>query len=96
MRVEGDLITGRPVVEGMLAVPWLYDLQAAAALLPMTRKQLAHFLTRHRAEFPPAYWKRNDRRWVRVLIAPEIRAIRRRYLKGDPNQIERLLRPLED
>jgi hypothetical protein len=76
------LLMGTATVDQMLPVPWLYDISVAADLLPMTIDQLRRFLRRHRDEFPQRFRKRNDRRWVRVLLADEIRAIRRRYVKG--------------
>lgn len=80
---DGVLFVGEATPEQMQPVPYMYDLGTAAQLLPMTTNQLAMFLRRRKSEFPPRYWKRNDRRWVRVLLAHEIRAIRARYVKGD-------------
>jgi hypothetical protein len=61
----------------------LFDLRAAAFLVPMRRGSLQTFLARHKDEFPARYrLDGSGHRRVRVIYASEIRRIRERVLRG--------------
>lgn len=69
----------------LLPVKPLYDLETAAALIPIAFNTLVNFLSRHRKEYPARYRKTYRRRsWckIRLLTADEIHRIRQYYILG--------------
>lgn len=60
----------------------LFDLQVAAALIPMRYTTLKKFLHRHKAQFPAIYRKAGDTRRRRLLTGSDIIAIRKAVLRG--------------
>ena len=60
----------------------LYDLDVAAALIPMDGQQLRAYLNNHKKEFPKVYRLDKDRRRRRMLPLSAIKYIRKKVLRG--------------
>jgi hypothetical protein len=72
-------LEAEPPVE--LPVEPLFNLEVAAAFIPMSYDALRSFLSRHKEEFPARYIRQGSgHRRVRLLLASEIRTIRERTL----------------
>jgi hypothetical protein len=83
---EGPVNLWGPTGDFLFPVEPLYDLEVAAALIPMTYGALKTFLCRNKAEFLPRYrLKGRAHRRVRLLSATEIRRIRNVVIRhGSP------------
>jgi hypothetical protein len=65
----------------------LFDLPVAAALIPIGLEGLKSYLRRHKAEFPPAAYRRDmNGRIHRVLDSEDLQRIRLKMLRGPGKQ----------
>ena len=82
--ISSKIFTDDEVLKTVLwQIDPLFDLRAAAMLVPMRRRSLQTFLARHKDEFPARYrLDGSGHRRVRVIYASEVRRIREQVLRG--------------